>query len=118
MKIDSQLERYRFHSGPWGSNTGDDFGSFRIPGPEGEDLLIIASPGDAHEGIPWEHVSVSTRTRCPHWKEMCFVKCLFWDEEEAVVQFHPPRSKYVNNCERCLHLWRPISGEFPAPPEI
>jgi hypothetical protein len=118
MRIDERLEQYRFRFGQWGSQTGDDFGSFRIPGPCGEDLLIIASPGDAHEGIPWEHVSVSTRHRVPYWKEMCFVKDLFWDEEDAVVQFHPPRSKYVNNCERCLHLWRPMNGEFPAPPEI
>ena len=88
-----------------GSNPGDDFGAFRIDGPCGESLMIIASPGDASECVPWEHVSVSTRHRCPNWKEMCFVKDLFWDEEEAVMQLHPPKSTWINNHPFCLHLW-------------
>ena len=118
MRISETLELYRNKIGPWGSNTGDDFGSFLIPGPEGENLLIIASPGDADESIPWEHVSVSTRRRCPHWKEMCFVKDLFWDEEEMVMQLHPPKSQWVNNHNFCLHLWRPLDGNIPSPPSI
>ena len=83
-------EQYRIRAGQWGSDTGDDFGSFSLMGPCGEQLLIIASPGDANEGVPWEHVSVSTRHRTPNWKEMCFVKDLFWAPEEAVMQLHPP----------------------------
>jgi len=118
MKIDLRIEPYRFHGGAWGSNSGDDFGAFRVPGPQGEDLMIIASPGDAHEDIPWEYVSVSTRHRCPTWKEMCFVKDLFWDAEEAVMQLHPPRSTWINNHRYCLHLWRPLDGKIPLPPEI
>ena len=90
MHISATLEPHRFRTGPWGSATGDDFGAFKIPGPAGEELMIIASPGDASQNIPWEHVSVSTRHRCPTWKEMCYVKDLFWNEDEAVMQFHPP----------------------------
>jgi hypothetical protein len=118
MKVPAKLDPYRIARGPWGSSAGDDFGAFRIPGPCGEDLMIIASPGDASEDIPWEHVSVSTRHRCPYWKEMCFVKDLFWDEEEPVMQLHPPKSTWVNNHNYCLHLWRPIDGEIPLPPSI
>jgi hypothetical protein len=47
---------------------------------------------------------------------MCFVKDLFWDEEECVVQFHPPLSQYVKNHRYCLHLWRPTHQAIPAPP--
>jgi hypothetical protein len=47
---------------------------------------------------------------------MCFVKDLFWDEEECVVQFHPPKSKYVNHHTRCLHLWKQIGVVVPMPP--
>lgn len=91
MKIPESIEIYRYRSkGPWGSDTGDDFGAFEIPGPSGEDLKVIASPGDASQDVPWEHVSVSTRRRCPTWKEMCFIKDLFWEPEEAVMQLHPP----------------------------
>jgi hypothetical protein len=118
MKFPTSLEAFRQLLGPWGSNPGDDFGAFNIPGPLGVELRIVASPGDANEDIPWQHVSVSTRNRCPTWKEMCWVKDLFWDTEEAVVQFHPPQSEYVNMHPYCLHLWRPLDGVFPAPPSI
>ena len=74
----------------------------------------IASDGEA-----WEHVSVSLDVqRCPTWQEMCFVKSLFWDTEDCVIQFHPPESEYVNNHPFCLHLWRYIDGETPVPPSI
>ena len=118
MRIDSRLEPHRWRTGPWGSDTGNDFGAFQIVGPCGEELKIIASPGDADESIPWEHVSVSTRRRCPRWEEMCFVKDLFWDTEEAVMQLHPPKSEWVNNHNFCLHLWRPLDGQIPLPPSI
>ena len=87
-------------------------------GPVGEKLTIVASPGDADHGMPWEHVSVSTKHRCPTWKEMCFVKDLFWSPEEAVMQLHPPQSDWVNNHNFCLHLWRPLDGNIPLPPSI
>jgi hypothetical protein len=117
MRIDPRLERYRVHDGLWGSNEGDDFGSFRInPGPFGEALHVIASPGD--ENIQWEHVSVSTRRRCPTWKEMSLIKDLFWDQEETVMQLHPPKSTWINNHPYCLHLWRPLHIEIPLPPSI
>jgi len=72
----------------------------------------------ASDGKGWEHVSVSLKDRCPTWAEMCFIKSLFWDEEDTVVQFHPPKSEYVNNHQYCLHLWRPIGVSIPAPPSI
>lgn len=46
---------------------------------------------------------------------MCFVKDLFWTEDEAAIQFHPPRSEYVNNHSGCLHLWKPVGIQFPLP---
>ena len=60
----------------------------------------------ASDQCGWEHVSVSLPNRCPTWDEMCFVKDLFWDEEDFVVQMHPPKSDYVNCHPYCLHLWR------------
>lgn len=72
----------------------------------------------ASDGGDWEHVSVSIdRKRTPSWEQMCFVKDLFWESEACVIQYHPPLSRYVNNMEFCLHLWRPIDcGEIPFPP--
>lgn len=73
-------------------------------------------------GVPWEHVSVKAgdgrKTRIPTWLEMCAVKAYFWDEEDTVLQFHPPKSQYVSMHADVLHLWRPIGVEIVLPPTI
>jgi hypothetical protein len=69
-------------------------------------------------GGGWEHFSVNDKRETPSWEDMCEYKELFWKDDECVVQFHPPKSEYVNNLEHCLHLWKPIekySGTFPIP---
>ena len=63
-------------------------------------------------------LSVSLRNRCPTWDEMCLVKDIFWQDDECVVQFHPPKSEYVNLHPYCLHLWKKICGTFETPPKI
>jgi hypothetical protein len=78
---------------------------------KGAQLLIIAS-----NGMGWEHVSVSLKDRPPTWDEMCWVKDLFWEEDECVVQYHPPRVEYVNLHPHCLHLWKPYRTTIPTPP--
>jgi len=80
---------------------------------EGRELQCIASDGEG-----WDHVSVSLSNRCPNWREMSYIKNLFWDEEDTVIQFHPPKSEYINNLPYCLHLWRPQDIKIPLPPSI
>lgn len=77
----------------------------------GQQVFVIAS-----NGLGWEHVSVSRKDRTPTWDEMCQVKALFWDDEDCVVQFHPPKSQHINNHSRCLHLWSVIYSVMPMPP--
>lgn len=86
-------------------------------------LRVVASdashPNFAAMNIPrWEHASVSTPTRCPTWEEMCWIKSLFWEPEEAVMQLHPPESEWISNHKYCLHLWRPLDVEIPRPPSM
>ncbi len=89
--------------------------------PRGKVILrVMVSDGS---GIPdgeekWEHVSVSLQDRCPTWDEMAFAKDMFFTEDEAVMQLHPPKSDYVNNHKYCLHLWRPKSATIPLPPSV
>ena len=78
---------------------------------KGENYFVIAS-----NGAEWEHVSVSSKHKIPSWKTMNTIKDLFFEESEAVMQLHPPKSDYVNNHPNCLHLWRPIGLEIPLPP--
>lgn len=118
MKIDPAVEKGRLLHGPFRSCAGDDYGAFQIDGPCGEPLHMIVGPGDADPDIPWEHVSVSTRRRTPNWKEMCFAKDLFWDDEEVVMQLHPAKSNWINNHPYVLHLWRPVNEKIPLPPHI
>lgn len=68
-------------------------------------------------GGGWEHVSVSFANRTPTWDEMCKIKDMFWNEDECVVQYHPPKSDYVNVHPYCLHLWKPIGKEIITPPK-
>lgn len=97
------------HFGSAGDGT---CGAFWTESPiDGQPMRVIAS-----SGCGWEHLSVSRHSRCPNWPEMCHVKALFFDPEEAVVQFHPPRSIYVNCHPHCLHLWRPTDREIHMPP--
>jgi hypothetical protein len=76
----------------------------------------------ASNGLEWEHVSISLSLpnrkmviRCPSWEEMCYIKSLFWDEEDCVVQYHPSKDQYVNRHPYVLHLWRPINQKIPIP---
>jgi hypothetical protein len=105
-----ELARKVNHFGPNSSHSG----LFRLQGPCGSELWVNSWDG-MESG--WEQVAVSTdRKRTPNWTEMCFVKDLFWDEEECVVQYHPPLSQYVKNSRYCLHLWKPRHQVMPAPP--
>jgi hypothetical protein len=117
----SKLEEGRERTGYYKSDSSFGFyGRFFVMGPCGTRLTIVASGADKDDELShgWEHVSVSTLKRTPNWLEMSFVKDLFWSEEECVVQFHPPRSEYVNNHPNVLHLWKNKHIQFPMPPSI
>ena len=102
-------EKCRIKTGQSGSHEGyGNNGAFMIGR-----LLIIASDGEG-----WEHVSISLPDRQPRWNEMCKIKNIFWDEEDCAIQYHPPKSEYVNCHPNCLHLWRPIGISLPIPPSL
>lgn len=92
-------------------------GFFRIPLSENTLANVQAS-----SGCGWEHVSVHVVedyiAETPTWDEMCIIKDIFWDEEDCVVQYHPPKSHYINHHENVLHLWKPTDFEIPVPDPI
>lgn len=95
-----------------------NYGYFEIQRPTGLLRVISSGSGVIEDDINWEHVSVSLHNRCPTWDEMCFVKDLFWRDDETVIQFHPKKSKYKNYMPYCLHLWKKISVEHELPEDI
>lgn len=110
-------ERYRKTIGVLASNASfGNNGAFLIS--RGRTYMhIIASDGEG-----WEHVSVHCvsdgKERTPTWSEMCFVKDLFWSEDDCVIQYHPARTEYVNMHKYTLHLWKPIGETIPIPDKI
>lgn len=112
-------EKYRVKKHPTLSSTyryGNN-GAFRVPLNINQVLWVIASDDDG-----WEHVSVhevkSGHKRTPNWEQMCFIKNLFWSEEDCIIQYHPPKSDYIDCHKNVLHLWRPVGQKIPQPPSI
>lgn len=77
-----------------------------------------AEPSRFMWGRLWEHVSVSImgEDRCPTWEEMCFIKDIFWNKDEVVIQYHPAEAEYIRAHPYALHLWKPIGIDLPTPP--
>ena len=117
-------EKYRIKLHPLlGSDASyGNNGFFVIPHPKVRNYYIQCMISD---GEGFEHVSVTLSSpkrivdRCPTWAEMCFVKELFWKDDETVIQYHPPKSQNVSTHPYCLHLWKPIGVDLPMPnPEM
>lgn len=69
-------------------------------------------------GNGWDHISVSLSKRCPTWQEMSFIKSLFFEDDETVMQLHVPSGDHINIHDNCLHLWRPHDLQIPLPPSV
>lgn len=95
-----------------GGSAADQGGAWQF-NRHGVSLRVIAS-----WGMGWDHVSVSLPNRCPSWDEMSWIKSLFFEPTECVMQLHVPDAEHINNHPFCLHLWRPQGVEIPTPPSI
>ena len=94
-----------------GKESFDGFsGMIQLPRWQG---TIIGSWGGG-----WEHISVSPfrKSLIPLWEDMTMLKDLFFYEDEAVIQVHPPKAEYVNFMPNCLHLWRCKYKPMVLPP--
>jgi hypothetical protein len=109
-----EIDRYRLTTKEvydrYGSSGDETCGVFVIPF-QSYELRVIASNGGG-----WDHLSISLTNRTPNWKEMEYIKRLFFKPEEMAIQFHVPESKHINVHPNCLHLWRPQNFEIQLPP--
>lgn len=111
-KPSKKLEKCRVKTGVLKSDRSyGNNGMFMIPFKRDIVLKVVVS-----DQMGWDHVSVSLPYMAPTWSMMCFVKDLFWDEDEVAVQYHPKKSDYVNFHPFCLHLWRIHTDAIPIPP--
>ena len=119
--------QYRLRTGPYKSDdSAINCGAFEIPTQnKGKKFILSVIASAGCDEIPisrsWEHVSCHKRFMnqrfVPSWNDMCKIKKLFWDDEDCVIQYHPPKSEYVNINPYVLHLWRPVGIEIPRPPK-
>jgi len=108
------LEKCRVKTGVLKSDRSrGNNGMFLIPNKRGVVLTVVAS----NQG-GWDHVSVSLPSMTPTWSMMCFVKDLFFEKDEVVIQYHPKEADYVNCHKHCLHMWRPQYIPLTTPPTI
>ena len=93
----------------------DGFASIWYDPLTGKGYSIIMSWGGG-----WEHLSVNPlkNDKTPTWDFMCRMKEMFFNDDEACVEYHPRKQDYVNNMPHCLHIWRPTKEKLPCPPDI
>lgn len=98
MRDNLEINKYRIRQGELA--TPDSYGmagSFIIPLGHTRRAVVITCNGDTGSG--WEHVSIHViRKRgrkniqeTPTWKDMCFIKNLFWSDDEVVIQKIDPK---------------------------
>lgn len=81
----------------------------------GWDGSLIVSHGGG-----WNHASVCAYAKriIPSWSDMCALKEMIWNDDETVIQIHPPKDQYVNNVSNCLHLWECYYKPMVLPPSV
>jgi len=112
--------RLRKHPVFYSDNSYGNNGVFLIPIDKEAGITAQVVAG---EGMGWEHISITLLEKgvpiMPAYEEMQEIANIFWDDDDWVIQFRPPKSEHVNNHPFCLHWWRPIGGKgMLTPPSI
>lgn len=123
VKWRREIEPYRITQGEVASPPQVPYGAFQLPHHNQKHRQELYYGIICSDGEGWDHVSVQIRSfsfgqphRVPTWEEMCHIKSLFFEDEETVMQLHPPKSQWVNVHNFVLHLWRPQKESIPLPP--
>jgi hypothetical protein len=112
MKSLDPIRKWEFIHPLIGHKGVDGCGTFKIPY-EGKILMVVSS-----DQFGWDHVSVTIEgNNSPNWEMLCYIKNLFFYDEETVVQFIPKKSAYISYSE-ALHLWRNQKIEYELPPGV
>lgn len=103
MKNLLYLNRYRTPN-PFTGKMGDEHnGAFQLR-IEGSTLRLTAV---AAEDSGWDHVSIFTSERCPHFKELEQIKQMFFQDPKLAVPMCFFLDEYIDMHPNYLHLWGP-----------
>lgn len=109
-KVPKIVEKARIRKGSFASDESYGFNGAFVFKRGRYELRVICS-----DEMGWDHVSVSLENRTPTWAEMCFIKNLFFDESETVIQYYPKKSKYINVNPYVLHMWKKQGVDYELP---
>ena len=113
--IDPLMERWRVQQGRMASLPRDMEGCFIIKslnnGAQGLRLIV-------GNGMGWDHVSVSRKSRMPTYDDMKWAKRMTFRMDSVAMELHVPEVDHINFHAYCLHLWRPQNEVIPMPPNI
>lgn len=116
--MNPKVEKFRMRAGPLRSDsTYGNNGAFIIPSPHQPDVLLCI----VSDGGGWDHLSAHGESGggqmfTPSWDDMAFLKELFFEDDEVVMQLHPAKKYYINCEPHTLHLWRSQEKDIPTPP--
>lgn len=95
--------------------------SFLIPLNDNKKAFVIAS----EDFVGWDHVSAhiisvesGSLNRTPNNEEMQFLRNIFFEDEDVVVEFHPAKKDYINNYSYALHMWKSTDNVFSFPKRV
>jgi len=108
MRLDRELDRFKVVN----PTSGREGSEYFIINYKRYHLIV-----EAHQGDGWEHVSVHLDgpQRYPNWYELNFVKELFWDDVETVLQYYHKHDTDISKKKK-LHLWSKQNFEYELPP--
>jgi len=72
-------------------------------------LYVIWSIATTNIGSRWHHLQITHNDRIPSYDDLIKVKNEFLGYEIEAYQVLPKKSDYVNICDKCLHIWSPLS---------
>lgn len=68
-------------------------------------LRLIETAARERDCRVWLHVSFSRASRLPDYEDSELVRRLFIGEDRESYAVFPPRERWVNRHQYCLHLW-------------
>lgn len=51
----------------------------------------------------------------PTWDEMCAIKDIFFNDDEAIIEIHPSDEYKIYEKDYTIDLWKPLNKELPLP---
>ncbi len=118
MKDLKKLDRYRYDKKQpefiKDNSRRSLIGIFEIPLNKKETVSVIADNGISFP--EWEHLSVSTSKRFLTNEEIHFIKDIFFNDDEIVIQIYSKNNIVKSKKNYCIHLWKLKTEDIPLPP--